>query len=105
MAEFQTVLGIILIICGIVIVAIAIFNLVIIAKATINPNDVNATLSSTEKNGGMGINFVSIVIGLVLAVYGVVLILPEQSIAKGASALRGSRSLSGSVLSSTGEYM
>lgn len=105
MAEFQTVLGIILIVCGILVIAMAIYNLIIISKATINTSDPNATLNSTEKNAALAINVIYIVIGLVLAIYGVVLVLPEPRVAKGASAMRGSRSLSGSVLAPSGEYM
>ncbi len=106
MAEFQTVLGIILIVCAVVIIAIAVYNLFIINKSTTNNNDSNTKLTDAEKKGGMGINVILIIVGLILGVYGVVLILPEKYVpAGGAPVLRGTRSLSGSVLSPTGEYM
>ncbi len=105
MAEFQSVLGIILIISAIVIIALAIFNLIIIGKATISDTDIKAKLTDGEKKACQGTNVIIIIISLVMVIYGVVLLLPEQRATAGVPALRTSRSLSGSVLSPTGQYM
>lgn len=105
MAEFQSVLGIILIISAIVIIALAIYNLVVISKATTSLTDVKATLTDGEKKGAQGTNVIIIIIALVMVVYGIVLLLPEPRPTAGIPALRGSRSLSGSVLSPSGQYM
>jgi len=105
MAEFQSILGIILIVSAIVIIALTIYNLIVLSKATISANDVNATLTDAEKKGAQGTNIIVIIISLVIGIYGVVLLLPEDRATRGVPALRGQRSLSGSVLAPTGEYM
>jgi len=105
MAEFQTVLGIILLVVAVVIVAIAIYNLVIIGKATIDTEDVKARLTDGEKKGALAMNVVLILIALIVGVYGVVVLLPSDRAASTVPVLRSSRSISGSVLTPGGEYL
>ena len=105
MAEFQTVLGIVMIVVAVVLVALMLYNLIIIGKATTTASDSNATLSNGEKKGALASNVVAIVAAIVIGIYGVVILLPTEKATNGVAALRGSRSLSGSVLSRTGEYM
>lgn len=105
MAEFQTILGIVLIIAAVVIIAIAIYNLVIIGKATVDTNDLKAKLTDGERKGALAMNIILILVALIIGIYGVVVILPSDRATAGVSALRSSRSLSGAVLTPTGEYM
>ena len=99
MAQFQTILGVVLIISAVIIIALSIYNLIIIGKARTDLEDPNSKLTDGEKKGAYGVNVVLIIIGLVLGVYGFILVLPEEKAAKGLSSLRGTRSVSGSVLS------
>ena len=99
MAKFQTILGTILIVSAVIIVALSIYNLIIIGKARTDLEDINSKLSDGEKKGAYGVNVVMILIGVVLGVYGFILVLPEEKAARGLSSLRGTRSVSGSVLS------
>lgn|SRR5450755_2887507 len=105
MAEFQTILGIILIITAVVIMAIAIYNMVVIGKATINTNDIKSTITDGERNGAIATNVFLILIGVVLGVYGIIILLPTDKITAGVPSLRASRALSGSVLTPAGSYM
>ena len=100
MAAFQTILGIVLIISAVIIIALSIYNLVIIGKATTSLNDPNAILTDGERKGAYAINIMMILIGLVIGVYGFVLLLPEEPVntTRGVSALRGTRSLAGAVV-------
>jgi uncharacterized membrane protein YjgN (DUF898 family) len=105
MAEFQTILGIILIVAAVVIIAITIYNLVIIGKATVDTEDLKAKLTDGEKKGALALNIMLILVALVIGVYGVVIILPSDRATAGVPSLRTSRSLSGAVLTPTGDYM
>lgn len=105
MAEFQSILGVVLIISSIVIIVLAIYNLVIIGKATIDTEDAKSKITDGEKKGALGVNVIMILIGLVLGIYGIVLLLPEQKATAGLSSIRSSRSMSSSVLAQSGQYM
>lgn len=94
MAEFQSILGVILLISAIVIIALSIYNLVIIGKATISAEDVRATLTDGEKKGALGVNIILILIGLVIGIYGVILLLPEEKATANILPVRGPRSVS-----------
>jgi p-aminobenzoyl-glutamate transporter AbgT len=102
MAEFQTVLGIVLIVTSIVIISIAVWNIWIGSKATTNDQDTLATITDSEKKGLLGANVILIIIALVLGVYGVVVILPSPKMTSEVPTLRASRSLSGTVLTPSG---
>lgn len=105
MAEFQSVLGIVLVVTAVVIIALAIYNLVVINKATIDTEDIKAKITDGEKKGALAVNVILALIGCVLGVYGIVLLLPERKVAQGVQSMRGSRSLTGAVLTPTGAYM
>jgi len=96
--SFQRILGIVLIITAIVIIALSIYNLVIIGKIRTDQEDINSKITSGEKQGSYGVNIIMILIGIVLGVYGIILVLPEEKTAKGIAALRGTRAVTGSVL-------
>jgi hypothetical protein len=112
MAQFQTTLGVVLIIAAVIIIALAIYNLVVIGKATTTANDNNTILTQSERSGGYGVNIILILVGLVLGIYGFVLLLPEYSYApsdrprsEGTPIVRGTRSVSGNVVLPTGEVV
>lgn len=111
MGEFQAILGVILIISAIIVIALSIYNLVVVGKATTNTSDPQATITDGERKGAIGVNVILIIVGLILGIYGIVLVLPDNkgsagiSESVGESTLRHSRSLTGSVLSASGEYM
>lgn len=79
MAEFQSVLGIILVISAIVIIAIAIYNLAILSKATIDTQDAKARITDSEKKGAMATNAILIVLALVIGIYGIIVLLPPSA--------------------------
>lgn len=99
MAEFQTILGIILIIVSVVLIALSIYQLSVIGKSRTNLQDAKSTLSDGEKRAAIVIGVIEIVIAIILGVYGVVLVLPEKNTPKAISSLRGPRSISESMLS------
>jgi len=99
MAQFQMILGVVLIITSIIVVILSIYQLVIIGKARTNLEDSKSTLTDGEKKGAIGVGIIIILAGIIMGVYGIVLVLPEEKTARGISALRGTRSISGEVLS------
>lgn len=76
MAEFQTVLGIILVIAAVVIIAIAIYNLAVLSKATIDTQDAKARITDAEKKGAMATNTILIILALVVGIYGIIILIP-----------------------------
>jgi len=99
MSNFQIGLGIVLIIAAVVIIALSIYNILIIAKATTTNNDANASLTDGEQKGGIAINVILILISIVLGIFGFIVLFPGEKHTKTVSTLRTSRSLSGSVVS------
>ena len=105
MAAFQSILGIVMLVTSIIAIAIAIYNLTIISKATIESSDAKATITDGERKGAMAANVVAIVAALLIGVYGIVILLPakgpsEPYMPPVPSILRTERSLSGTVLAS-----
>lgn len=99
MAQFQSILGVVLIVCALIIVILSIWHLVIIGKARTNLEDSNSTITDGEKRGAYGTNVILMIIGIVLGVYGVVLVLPTEKTVEGITKITGRRSAAGSVLS------
>ena len=99
MSNFQVGLGIVLIISAVVIIALSIYNMIIIGKATNTNNDSNATLTDGEQKGALAINVILILISIVLGVFGFIVLFPGEKHTKTVSTLRTTRSLSGSVVS------
>src|SRR5579885_3540416 len=105
MAQFQVTLGIVLIVAAVILIALAIYNLVIIGKATTTLNDQNAILTDGERRGGYGVNIIVILIGLVIGVYGFVLLVPEEGFRTETRTIKSTRSVSGAVVTPTGELI
>jgi uncharacterized membrane protein YgaE (UPF0421/DUF939 family) len=112
MAQFQITLGVVLIIAAVIILALAIYNMVVIGKATTTNNDANAILTQGERSSGYGVNVILILVGLVLGIYGFVLLVPEYQYRSGpmngsgvSPVVRGTRSVSGNVVLPTGEIV
>lgn len=79
MAEFQTVLGIILVITAVVIIAIAIYNLAILSKVPIDSQDSKSRVTDAEKKGSMATNVILIILALVIGVYGIIVLIPPSA--------------------------
>jgi hypothetical protein len=99
MAEFQTVLGIILIVAAVILVAIAAYTLVVVSKSTTSSNDVNSNMTDMDRNGAIAANVITALIAVVIGVFGIIIVMPQKSGPKGTPAMQTSRSLSGTVLS------
>lgn len=99
MSQFQTILGIILIIIAVVMIALAIYNIIIVGKIRTSDVDAQSKISEGERRGAIVSNVIIILGSIVLGVFGFILVLPDKKSTSGLAALRNTRSVSGSVLS------
>jgi len=78
MAQFQTVMGAVLIIIALIMIAMAIYNMAVISHASTTDDDPKTTLSPMEKSGIYATNAIFILIAVILGVYGIVLLVPPK---------------------------
>lgn len=78
MSQFQAVLGVILIISAIIIVTIAIFNLLILKDIETNNADPKSTITRSEKNAVLVTEIILILIGIILGIYGIMVVMPRR---------------------------
>lgn len=79
MAQFQTVLAVVLLITAIAIIAFSIYNMVVIGKAVTTNDTADTTLTVNEKSAVYAVNTISIILSVVIGVYAVILLIPNYS--------------------------
>lgn len=79
MTQFQTVLAAVLIITAIAIIAFSIYNMVIIGKAATTDEVTDTNLTVNEKSAVYAVNTITIILSVVIGVYGVILLIPGYS--------------------------